>query len=50
MSLEDKILLVRRACAFHDYKWPKQLTSGIMFFEGERVTIEEFKKQARLFK
>lgn len=42
--------VVRRACFFHDYKWPHYLSSGIMFFEGKRVTIEDFKEQSKLFK
>lgn len=45
-----KVQIIRRAIADNDYKWPKQLTSGVMFFEGERITIEEFMEQVRLFK
>lgn len=25
-----------------NYKWPKQLTSGVMFYNGSRITKEEF--------
>jgi hypothetical protein len=41
--------ILRRAIAHYNYKWPKELTSGVMFFEGQRITIEEFKKECRLF-
>lgn len=47
---EVKKLVVRRAAYWHDYKWPEQLSSGIMFFDGERITIEEFQEQVALFK
>lgn len=41
--------LLRRVIAEYDYKWPKQLTSGVMFYNGETIRIEDFKKEARLF-
>lgn len=41
---------VKRACAAHNYKWPKELSSGVMFFDGQRITIDEFNKWARKFK
>lgn len=41
--------VVRRCCAYYNYQWPIQLTSGIMFFEGYKITIEEFAKEAILF-
>lgn len=34
--------IVLRACAYFNWKWPKDLTSGIMFFEGKRITLIEF--------
>ena len=40
---------VRLACAARDYEWPKELTSGVMFYDGQRVTIEQFQEQAALF-
>lgn len=49
MGAEEKFIL-RRAIAEYDYKWPKQLTSGVMYYLGQRITVEEFKKEARLLK
>lgn len=43
-----KIHTLIRACIYFKNKWPSQLTSGIMFFEGERITKEEFEEQAEL--
>jgi hypothetical protein len=36
---EDEI---RRAVAYNDGKWPSQLWTGIMFFNGLRITKQEF--------
>ena len=33
------ILLAR---VYWNNEWPKQLESGVMFFNGQRITIEEF--------
>lgn len=44
-----KIQTIRKAIAFNNYQWPNQLTSGIMYFEGYRITIEEFMEQCKLF-
>lgn len=33
--------------AEYGYKWPKLLTSGVMFYMGERITKNEFKAMAR---
>ena len=41
-EFKQKQSVLRRACDFHGYKWPENLSSGVMFFEGERVLIEEF--------
>jgi hypothetical protein len=30
------------AVAYHNMKWPEELYSGIMFFQGLRITIGEF--------
>jgi hypothetical protein len=46
----ERQALLRRCCAYHKYKWPKALWTGIMLFEGNSITIEEFNKVARLFK
>ncbi|HUM41585.1 MAG TPA: hypothetical protein PKI14_01390 [Fervidobacterium sp.] len=45
----DKTSAIRKALHDHDYKWPKDLWTGIMFYEGYRITIEEFNEQRRLF-
>lgn len=39
---ESRKLLIYRAVNWFDFKFPKQLTSGVMFFEGERITVFEF--------
>ena len=46
MSKEFAITL---ACAHFNYKWPKELTSGVMFYEGFRITVKEFNERARDF-
>jgi hypothetical protein len=37
------------ACVWHEYRWPKELTSGVMFFNGQRITIKEFNEVAKEF-
>lgn len=39
-----------RAIAYHDYKWPAELTSGVLFFEGELITVKDFMEAVKLFK
>jgi hypothetical protein len=39
LSLQDAI---DEARAEHGQKWPADLTSGIMFWKGHRITIEDF--------
>lgn len=39
--------IIRRACVYYNYVWPKQLVSGVMFFEGTRITIEQFQAEAK---
>lgn len=34
--------IIARARMAHSGKWPEQLTSGVMFYEGERITRDEF--------
>lgn len=43
------IATVRRALADCEGIWPKELSSGVMFYNGRRVLIEDFQEQARLF-
>lgn len=34
--------ILARACRSHDYEWPERLTSGIMFYNGDRITRDLF--------
>lgn len=45
-----KELAIKLACRDNDYKWPKQLSSGIMFYCGHKITIAEFNEWARNFR
>ena len=40
----SKLLAIRSALSYHNYKWPKELWTGVMFYEGYKITIEEFEK------
>lgn len=46
----NKILAIRSALAHYSYKWPKELWTGVMFYQGHKITIEEFNAQAKLFR
>ena len=35
-----------KAVAYHNGAWPEQLTSGVMFFDGLRITRAEFERIA----
>jgi len=48
--MNDKDIAIQSACRDNNYKWPKQLSSGVMFYNGHRITIVEFNKWARNFK
>ena len=38
---------LRMAVVDRDGKWPKQLSgSGVMFYDGLRITIDEFRKES----
>lgn len=41
----NKECAIRQAVAEHDFKWPKQLWTGVMFWKGHRITTEEFNEQ-----
>lgn len=50
---EDKMhrmSMIREAVIHHKYKWPEQLTSGVMFYRGERITIKEFNQAKKELK
>lgn len=34
---------IRQAVVYHDGQWPQELYSGVMFFNGERITENQFK-------
>ncbi|MCA3190955.1 hypothetical protein [Cupriavidus sp.] len=38
----DRTEIIARAVAAHGRAWPEQLTSGVMFYDGERITKAEF--------
>jgi hypothetical protein len=42
--------LIYRAIAYFNYEFPKELTSGILFFRGEKIYIKEFVDAVKLFK
>jgi len=42
----DAMVIVRAVLA-NNRKWPDELTSGVMFFEGQRITYTEFMEVAR---
>ncbi len=37
-----KLSEIENARTFYDNQWPDQLTSGVMFYNGQRITREEF--------
>jgi hypothetical protein len=39
---DSRSLILGQAVANHNGVWPENLTSGVMFFNGERITKEEF--------
>lgn len=41
---------IRLACYHFEYKWPESLFTGVMFYLGYRITIEEFNACVKLFK
>ncbi|WP_373379862.1 hypothetical protein [Cupriavidus nantongensis] len=43
----ERAQIIARAVAVHGRKWPEQLTSGVMFYEGERITRAEFNTEVR---
>ena len=47
---ENRLATLRRCIAYFNYKWPKDTPSGWMFFDGLKITVEEFNKEARKFK
>jgi len=48
--MDERAHTIRLACEYYGYRWPSDSPSGILYYFGERITIEEFNKQARLFR
>jgi hypothetical protein len=49
--MNDRKSIIRRAVDWHDGKFPRQcFSSGVIFFESERITIKEFNKIAKLWR
>lgn len=47
---QHRSMIIGQAVMHHGGKWPEQLSSGIMFFNGQRITVEEFQARAALLK
>ncbi|WP_434033554.1 hypothetical protein [Cupriavidus sp. a3] len=43
----ERVQIISRAVAANGRQWPEQLTSGVMFYEGERITRAEFLAEVR---
>lgn len=43
-------MALQLACYEHDYKWPDFLPSGVMWYDGHKITIDEFNEWSRKFK
>ena len=50
IQADADLAIVRAACEHHAYKWPHDLPSGVMFYKCQRVTIEAFQEQVKLFR
>lgn len=50
LDTTDHDIHVSRAVEAWDGKWPKVLTSGVLFYEGARITRAEFMKVAQELK
>lgn len=49
MKSSEYICALRGACHHHNYKWPSDLWTGVMFFQGHKITVEEFMECVNLF-
>lgn len=45
-----KKMAIAELCSLYNYKWPKDIISGVMFYNGIKVTIDEFNEWANKFK
>ena len=48
--MERKTAIIARACEANNWKFPESLTSGVMFYEGEHITIHEFNEVVKFYK
>lgn len=44
----ERVAVIREARAASGGKWPAELTSGVMFYMGERITRAEFEAKGAL--
>jgi hypothetical protein len=44
-----KEIAIKLACSEYDYEWPEKLWTGVMFFSGYTITVQEFNKWAENF-
>lgn len=42
----DRNMIIGQAVLHHGCAWPKELSSGVMFFNGQRITKDEFDARA----
>lgn len=45
-----KKLIIREACNYYNWKFPEELWTGVLFYKGYKITIEEFNDQVKIFK
>lgn len=50
MEKINKLEAIKEAAVHHTFTWPKELSSGVMFWNGYRITIDEFNEWKRKFK
>lgn len=47
MGVIERLSIIKNACIYFNFQWPRELTSGVMFFGGERITRREFQSVSR---
>lgn len=45
LEMKDKAQIIAEVKALNGSKWPRELWTGVMFFDGERITREEFEAE-----
>lgn len=46
----SKQTAIANACRDNNYRWPVELTSGVMFYDGYTITVKEFNDWAGNFR